>query len=498
MKKMFSFKCGAGVTALMLAAVLMFSGCGAKNTASNGSNYGSEEIQDQMISGEENQSQVSGGNYSAAQAANSSKTGGSGQALNGGTQTSGSTTFGSNPYANIPQSAKSKSVHVLMWRNYTPLEQKLVTGFEKKTGIKVRTTKTTENEYATKLLSLVSGNDSPDVVMIESADYPGVAMRSLQILDPTVYKLSDSFWYKPYMDVFKANGKSFAVSARGPWATEDTNYVTYYKPSVLKNSGISEDPWTLYKQGKWDWDKQKEIATKIKQKGSGYIGLSLQNQDLLMYSTGTDLVSYNGKQFKSTLSNSATTSLITKAWQQVAAFHKDGISSDWNLSAVQQGKVGLFSAIAYGMYNASTDAWFTNVPHTSADIKAVPVAGPKGSSAYTPVRVKAWGTAKNAKNPVGAAYFMRYFLDTKNCDMAGSFYNEQFREVYNTITSASAKKSIMRGEGVIDYVSAGTYGGICNDLLNSTAEQITSVLNASQGKMNTGINRANKELKKIG
>ena len=82
--------------------------------------------------------------------------------------------------------------------------------------------------------------------------------------------------------------------------------------------------------------------------------------------------------------------------------------------------------------------------------------------------------------------------------MAGSFYNEQFREVYNTITSASAKKSIMRGEGVIDYVSAGTYGGICNDLLNSTAEQITSVLNASKGKMNTGINRANKELKKIG
>ena len=73
MKKMFSFKRGAGVTALMLAAVLMFSGCGAKNTASNGSDYGSEESQGQMISGEENQSQVSGGNNSAAQAANSSK-----------------------------------------------------------------------------------------------------------------------------------------------------------------------------------------------------------------------------------------------------------------------------------------------------------------------------------------------------------------------------------------------------------------------------------------
>ena len=78
MKKMFSFKRGAGVTALMLATVLMFSGCGAKNTASNGSDYGSEESQGQMISGEENQSQVSGGNNSAAQAANSSKTGGSG------------------------------------------------------------------------------------------------------------------------------------------------------------------------------------------------------------------------------------------------------------------------------------------------------------------------------------------------------------------------------------------------------------------------------------
>ena len=165
---------------------------------------------------------------------------------------------------------------------------------------------------------------------------------------------------------------------------------------------------------------------------------------------------------------------------------------------MQQGKVGLFTAIAYGMYNANTDAWFTNTPHTSADIKAVPVAGPKGGTAYTPLRPKTWGTAKKAKNPEGAAFFLRYFLDTKNCDMNGSFYNEQFREVYNKITATGAKKIVMRGQGIVDYVSSGTYSGkIVNVLSNTTSDQIASKLNSLKGQVTTGMNRANKELKKV-
>ena len=330
-----------------------------------------------------------------------------------------------------------------------------------------------------------------------STNFPGLATKSLQTLKKDVYRLDDSCWYKEYMNAYKTNGKYFTVAMKGAWAVEDCNYVTYYMPKVLKAADVSEDPWTLYKKGQWNWEKQREIAQKISKK-SGYIGISFQSQDLMMYSAGVDFVSYDGNQFKNELGNASANSLLTKAWQQTAALQKDGISSGWALNNVQQGKVGLFTAIAYGMYNANTDAWFTNIPHTSADIKAVPVAGPKGGTAYTPIRPKTWGTAKKAKNPEGAAFFLRYFLDIKNCDMNGSFYNEQFREVYNKITATGAKKIVMRGKGIVDYVSSGTYESkIVNVLSNTISDQIASKLNSLKGQVTTGMNRANKELKKV-
>lgn len=505
MQKLFSLKRGVGVTALLLAAVLSVSGCGSKDLSSTGSDYGSEPEQTLLVSEENTESVLDGTKDNSSTA---SKNGGSTQTVNNSktastgskipAATAGKTTFDANPYANIPQSVKSKGVHVLMWRDYTPLEQQLINSFQQKTGMKVRTTKTTEDAYSTKLMSMVSGSDSPDVVLIGSTNFPGLALRALQVMDPSVYRLDDSFWYKTYMDVFKANGKYFAVSARGPWATEDTNYVTYYKPAVLKMAGISEDPFALYKQGKWDWEKQKEMATRVKQKGNGYIGISFQSQDVMMYSAGVDFVTYDGKQFASALDNAATASVVTKAWQQVATYQNNGLSSGWSLNNVIQGKVAFFNAISYGMYDAEADDWFSDVAHTSNDLRAVPIAGPTAGNSYTPVAVKGWGTAKNAKNPEGAAYFLRYFLDVNNCDMNSSFYNEQFREVYNTVTAKSAKKAIMRGRGVINYVGADTYGTICNNLLNATSEQVTNVLNTSKNQMQVGMTRANKELKKIG
>ena len=49
------------------------------------------------------------------------------------------------------------TLHVLMWRQYTATEKALVDSFQAKTGVKVRTTVTTEGEYATKLAALISG-----------------------------------------------------------------------------------------------------------------------------------------------------------------------------------------------------------------------------------------------------------------------------------------------------------------------------------------------------
>ena len=48
------------LSALILSAVMLFSGCGSKNTASNGSDFVSDEVQDPLASDEQEQSKVNG------------------------------------------------------------------------------------------------------------------------------------------------------------------------------------------------------------------------------------------------------------------------------------------------------------------------------------------------------------------------------------------------------------------------------------------------------
>ena len=130
-------------------------------------------------------------------------------------------------------------------------------------------------------------------------------------------------------------------------------------------------------------------------------------------------------------------------------------------------------------------------------LRAVPMAGPTQDTAYVPTRPKAWGVAKGAKNPEGAAYFLRYFLDPANSNMNGTFYNSQFGEVFNIISKASTKKSIKVASGVIEYSSSGAYSTLQTDLSNATPSQINTVLNSKNGIINNAVNRANAEISRI-
>lgn len=391
-------------------------------------------------------------------------------------------------YKNAPKG----EVHVLMWRNYTKTEQQLVNDYMKKTGVKIKTTVTTEKEYPTKLVSMVSGKNSPDVVCFSSGNFPGLVTKSLQVLDEKTFQLSSDCWNYGYMDSYKINGKYFGVAMPGTWSCEDCAYVTYYNPTILQLCGVQTMPYVLYTQGKWNWDEEAKIAKQVKNSGRGYVGLSLQSNDLFMVSAGTDFASYDGKKFTNLLGSVKAGSLLTQAWQHRATLNAGEITSGWDLSRVQQGQVGLFSAIAYGLYNEGK--WFDNVTGGYQKLQAVPMAGPAGKTAYTPIRPKVWGVAKGAKNAAGAAYFLRYFLDISNCNFSSTFYNKQFETVYNKITSSSVKKKVMVAWGVANYVTSNTYEGICNNLTTAQPGNVNTILNSKKGNVQTGINRANKDL----
>lgn len=482
MKAITTSKRFASVLALLLAIVMCFSACGQQKDTSSVASSGDASVTDVSSDAE----------VSSETEEQSSKE----EKTSSTTTTAKSTKWDEDYLKTMPQSVKDKGVTILMWREMHTTEQKLLDDFVAKTGCKVNKVITTEQEYATKLVSLISAKESPDICALQPDDFPGVVTKAMQPLDAETFRLDDDCWNKDYMNVFAINGKYFSVAMPGSWSCEDCLYVTYYQPSVLKECGVSTMPYQLYKNGQWDWAAQKEIATKVSGAGKDYTGMSLQSTDLYMLSAGQDFATYDGKQFTNKLGSVDASNTLTKAWQEVATLNQAKACIGWDLTRVLNGKVGLFTSIAYGMYNEGN--WgFDNIPGGFSSIEVVPVAGPSQSSSSTPSRPKTWGVPKGAKNPEGAAYFLRYWLDISNCDMDKTFITSQAKEVFDIISAKSYKKTYMYGSGVTDYVTAGTYKGICDSLFNATPANVTTIMNSKAGSVKTGVNRANKDLTRI-
>ena len=347
MKSSSSFKKIISLVALLLSMVMLFSACNNSEAPTADETSSVTESAKTNSTDGETSSVESTADATQSVEGSSSKKPQSQQGGNTQTQASGSTKWAKDYLSTIPASVKAKEIHILMWRKYDDAEQKLIDNFQKITGMKIRTTVTSEQEYVTKLVSLTGGGDSPDIAMISTTTFPGVVTKCCVPLDAKTYRLDDPAWYKTYMDCFKINGKYFSVAMNKSLSCEDTNHMVYYLKSTLKNIGINTTPWQLYKQGKWNWETQRDIIAKASAKG--ITGLSMHSFDTYMQSTGNSFVTYDGKQFKNNVDNPN----ILKAWTEFAAISSDMGVSAWDYQNIAAGKVALFTSISYQGFRAS-------------------------------------------------------------------------------------------------------------------------------------------------
>lgn len=486
-----SFKKFACLVALLLALVMTVCACGDTEVSSTDETSSTESAQEQAEKIETNESEQS----ETQSTTDNTESKQSAVAQSGNNTQTKSTVWEKDYLKNIPKDVKNKEIHILMWRNYDDAEQKLVDNFQKATGMKIRTTITTESEYTTKLISLISGGDSPDICYISTDTFPSIVTKCATPLDATVFRLDDSAWYKPYMDCFKVNGRYFSVAMNKTPSCEDTNHMIYYLKTTLKKCGVTTTPWELYKQGKWNWAAQNDIIKKASAKG--ITGLSMHSYDTYMYSMGTGFVKYDGKQF----TNNMDDPNVLKAWTEFATVSSVGTVTSWDFQNIAAGKVALFASISYQGLRASKvfrDAKGNpTVQGGIENIECVPVAGPTQATAYTPVMAKGWVNPKNSKNPEGAAYFLRYFLDISNTDYENLFHNNQIKEVYNEICSKNAKKCITYGNGVVNYIESGLYKKIVTELKFSTPANIAKGINSYKKTVNPALKQVNNAFKRI-
>lgn len=390
---------------------------------------------------------------------------------------------GSDPFANVPKRLKGTTVVFAQWGDEGAAEyQKVAKAFEKKTGIRIQWKNLNEGEYVAQVAKLIAGKASPDIVVVN-----GTMPHIFEVLQPlnNIVDLKDSFWDQEIVKMGTIGKNSYFVnSLESVW---ENNYMVFYNKEIFAKNGITS-PTEYYNQNKWTYENFKKCLQEVVKTGNigGYF-----NPELMNGSLGASTVIYDPNTNK----YSANYSKSEVGYKFVAECFKEGLWSStawWGTFAA--GNIGLYSSTVYGakyngFFKEANDSILAAVPlPTSYQGKA---AKPSGS-------VRGYGICKGAKNPEGAAYFLRYYLDYKGyyADAGAKvFKNKSLEKVAmeDVVKEIKAKGRNFTFDGA--YYNSGTYEkDVLAGLEKADPTQVASLIQGKKNVIDGVITKANEKM----
>ncbi len=412
---------------------------------------------------------------------------------NGGSNNDGAGNATQDIVTEVPTNLKGKTVKVLFWRPLTNDEKAVVASFEKQTGMKVQI-KNAANAggvYAELISASLAAKEGYDIAMFNNIHFPGRPTSIMQPLnDIKGFDFNDPAWDKALMDTQKINGKYYGVNIVGGHTNEFV--AMYFNETMFKNRGV-KTPRQLYEAGNWNWDTFLDAAKAMTYKENGvqhygYINRGTGYMTYWLQAAGTDFVTYDGTQFKSNLSDANLLNLV-KYYNEFRTKHKVMGDDVYGVPHFRSGEAAMFSVITYAMFKDSD----TKFNQMTDKIDAVPFPMPKGQKQVALVDSALFGILKGAKNPEGAAHFLRYFLDPQNYNMAGRFINKNLEKTFNEL--AKMEKRVSISEGVVNNGAQVDFANVCHNIVLTDANQVTTKVKSYSTQFDFAVKKANSALK---
>lgn len=175
--------------------------------------------------------------------------------------------------------------------------------FEDVYGAKVNFVLASSEEKLTKLASMIIAGEEVDMFPYEWDAVPnGVVKGQYQPLDPyfDVMGMDEGIWddMTDVIDMFQYNGEHYVV----PYVISDPLIITYSR-KMMEEEGL-DDPYKLYLDGKWDWDKCMSMMESFVSGASGgqtRYGINGWFGQAIIQSTGHTVVNYNGGKFSNNI-----------------------------------------------------------------------------------------------------------------------------------------------------------------------------------------------------
>lgn len=381
---------------------------------------------------------------------------------------------------------KGGTIRFLNW--YDPAErdgeQEAIDKFESESGIKVNVEVVSYEEYYQKLSAMIATGDAPDVCRLKN--YGTNYLKLLQPLSTTGYDFSGNEWDKTTMNSYSVDGVQYAA------AIKDTPFflpaVCYYNKNVIAENAL-DDPYTLWKENRWNWTAFRKISKDFTALAQGNIGCSLCPLETVALTENADMVAFDGSKYTNNINNTA----YLDGWRFTCDMIKDGLMTQeiGKVNEFVKGKIGLL------VYDATEMQKSTTVLRRLKDkneLGVVPVPGFEGKESYTPMQeMVAFGIPSGAKNPAAVPDFLKAYLDFANYDKDNFFCSEQAREVYESLTE-SDKRCIAVSEGVLSEDMGATSGDINYILSRTDSVQLNTAVQEYSNIIDVAVNNANKNL----
>ncbi len=327
--------------------------------------------------------------------------------------------------ASMPKKLRGTTVQIMNWNPITEYTgaATAIKEFTKQTGIKVDWLMVDMNVYVTRLASLVASDKAPDVVRTCTPEPSW--MLSFQSLDAAKFDFTDEAWDKKVMKDYTVNGVTYATSLNNTHL--GTVAMMFYNKELI-NRYDYEDPYKLWKAGKWTWSKFIEMCKTYKKEAKAdraCVGAEWDNWIQLYGIAGP--VGYDGNKYYSNLKDAK---FLTVTQQIADLYHVDQLFHQGQAEEMDSGNV-LFYAGA-SIYLRKNNSYLGGLK-SSGTLYAVPMPSIDGQSKYYQSRFEyeAYAIAQGAKNAEAVPYFLRFFLDGENYDLNSFFCNKQNLEVYN-------------------------------------------------------------------
>jgi len=393
--------------------------------------------------------------------------------------------------AQIPANLKGRTLTVYSWNPAKEVTgaEKVIADFTKQTGIKVKWTSGAWADYDQKIAAMINSGDSPDLIRYRGPNIHRMALCQ-DIKSATGYDCQGAIWDSRIAPYFTIKGKQYGVNLRNTLVTQPR--FIQYRQTVIDECRL-EDPYVLWKNGQWTWDKLVDMCKQYKELYPNRTPLSMYDGADLVWMGNNQLINFDGNKFTSNIADAN----VYKGLKGMCSLFKQGV-----INGSVRGAARLTEGTCLFLSFNSISCRVTNANLTDVkkedDLYGVPLPDMGEWKTYEGTvmsEMEAYGVPKGAKNGDLVYYFLRSYLNADNYDKNTYFVNSQALEAYESCMSAD-KLFYELGTDLLDIVDGGPgVAGLTDWVrLGGDAAQLQQELDSVSPIFDLAVKKANEVL----